>query len=102
MGRSFIRFIKFSNEYIPQSVDFGPNVLEGAETIQSANVTAYDKDGTDVTATLIDGTASINGTAIEYVVQAGTAGAYYWIDVEATLDTSEVAIQRLRMSIPRP
>jgi hypothetical protein len=101
MGRTIIRFIKYQSEYIPQAVDF-VNVLEGAESIQSASVTAYDRSGNDVTSTLIDGTASINGTAIEYVVQDGTAGDYYWIDVEATLDTSEVAIQRLRMSVPRP
>jgi hypothetical protein len=101
-SRTIIRFIKYANEYIPQAVDF-VNVLEGLETIQSASVTAYEVGtNTEVTSTIIDGTASINGTAVEYTVQDGTAGVSYWIDVEATFDTSEVAIQRLRMSVPIP
>jgi hypothetical protein len=101
-SRTIIRFTKFVNEYIPQGVDF-VNVLDGSETIQSASVVVYEGgSNTDVTSTIIDGSASINGTIVQYNVQDGTAGAYYWIDVVATFDTSEVAIQRLRMSVPRP
>lgn len=67
-------------------------VLGSSETISSYTVTAQDKDGTDVTSTIIENSSEIIGTGDDagrllYRVQAGTEASspYY---VTAKVETS--------------
>ncbi len=79
-------FWKYPNEKFEIEMDFS-SLLGASETISTATVTAYDKDGTDVSATLLDGaTKTIDGGSIKIQVQAGTAGERYKIVFQA--DTS--------------
>ena len=79
-------FWKYPSEKFEISMDFS-SLLGASETISAATVTAYDKDGQDVSATLLDAaTKTIDGGSIKIHVRNGTAGERYKIVFQA--DTS--------------
>lgn len=101
----FTRYIpieKYAQEIIDQGVDFAP-VLKGSESVTGAAVVVVDVDGNDVTTTLVVGSASQDGSIVQYrLADAGDPGATYHIYALATLDTGEVLGQLLRMYLPEP
>ena len=93
------RFEKFPGELMTQSVDFDA-VMAAGESISSASATAVQKDtGTDVTGSVISGSATFAGTLVTYRVTGGTAGSNYVLTVRATLNTGDIYEQRLEMSV---
>ena len=99
MARTVLHFDKYASEDIAQTVDF-VDVLEGGESISSRSVTAVDESGAAAAGII----ASVGGTGsqVTYRVSGGTPGEFYYIDVEVTLNTTEVHVQRLKMQVPRP
>ena len=70
-------FWKYPNEKFEISMDFS-SLLGGGETISTATVVAYDKDGTDVSTTLLDAaTKTIDGSSVKIHVQSGTTDERY-------------------------
>jgi len=100
MGRTILRFQKFATERVEQALDF-VKVLEAGETITGRSISAQDEDGTDVTGTVTEAPSG-SGTIVQYVLKAGTPGNKYIVDVAATLNTTEILVQRLEMYVPLP
>lgn len=70
------RFTKQPSERFAVSTDFKRNFSSG-ETVGACAVTATDKDGTDVTATVTDQSSltPVRGTRVEVIVRAGQESA---------------------------
>ncbi len=69
---------KFAWEKFPIGWDFENDIKVSGETISLANssITAEDKDGTDVTSTLLDtGTKAVSGTELAVLLRAGSEDA---------------------------
>lgn len=70
-------FTKQPYEQFTIKADFGNNFATG-ETISSKTVTAVDKDGNDVTDTIIDSSAIVGDDQVSAVVKGGTSSASYY------------------------
>lgn len=75
---------KQPGELYPLGVDLAAKIPGGA-TISSAVVTATGEDGSNQTSTVVDGSASVNGTVVTQRIKAGTAGQRYDLKLVATL-----------------
>ena len=53
------------------------NLIATGDTISTAAVTIYDQDEVDVSSTMVNGTASIDGTTVTQSIKAGTDGQNY-------------------------
>ena len=90
---------KYQEEIIDQGVDF-VNILSGSDSVSSGTVVVTDRNGTDVTSTLVTGSAAVNGTQVYYrLAAAGTAGQVYNVFVTATLNTGEKISQLIKLSV---
>jgi len=93
------RFEKYPNEIINQAVDFTA-ILDVGETISGCSVTAKVREtGADATSTVLSGAPSVAGTTVVYRVTGGTATISYILSVNATLSSSEIYSQRVRMDV---
>jgi len=100
MSRVILTTCKYENEILDQSVDF-VNVLDAGETISSRAVTAKEQpSGTDMASML--SSVGGSGSQVSYTISGGTAGKTYFLDVAATLNTSEVRIQRVQLQVESP
>ncbi len=80
-------FTKEVYEAFMIKADFSNN-FETGETISTHTVTAVDKDGTEVTSTVIGATAIVGDDQVSAMVQNGTAEAsYYTITFRCTTST---------------
>ncbi len=95
---------KQPSEKITFSVDFAKD-LGSSEEISSVAVTAIDTaDGSDVSGTILNGSAQIqNGdqtnSKVAQKVKAGTGGATYKISFEATTDDPHVFESDLNLRV---
>jgi len=89
---SYDYFIKQPYESFTVNADF-ENVMNTTESISvsSSDVVAEDKDGNDVTDTvLVSGSKAVSGFTLQIRVQAGTAaGSPYKITYKAVTDVGE-------------
>jgi len=71
--------------------------LPGDASVTGA-VTAVDSDGAAVTS--IIGTITVSGMTVKVVLQAGTNGQDYLVDVKATgVTTAQVAVKQVEMRV---
>lgn len=102
MSRSVVPITLYPTEILDWTEEFALR-LEDGESITGRAATAQTHDGTD-TPGLISG--AVGGTGSEltatFLASAGTPGGRYYIDLVATLSTSEKTVQRLDLSIPLP
>lgn len=98
--RSIPTFEKYPEEIINQAVDFSA-VLDTGEVISTASVTAKELiSGSDVSTYVINGSPTIlTQSSVSYQVKGGTSSISYILDVVATLDSTEVYSQRIRMDV---
>lgn len=98
--RKFGPFKKQPNEKFPISVDFADD-LQSSETISSAEVIVYDRDGTDVSSIVLSGVESIvdgenqDGTThtdakVVHTIQAGTNNMRYKVTFLATTSSGSI------------
>ena len=84
--------VKDPDEVLVLSFDFA-NLLDQGETITAAVFDATDlTDGSDATATLIDGAAEISGSIVEQLVHAGDVGHSYLIRSQVTTSEDRVLV----------
>lgn len=65
--------------------------LDTGVTISAAEVKVYDEDGTDVSGTMVQGTATIDGSKVYIQIKAGTDGEKYDVQLRLTLSNGEYA-----------
>lgn len=93
-------FEKFPSEEFTQSVDFADSLGVG-ESITAGAADAIERlSGSDATADVIDGAASVSTTKVVYAVKGGAPGTRYLISVRATINNGNVYEQWIEMLVP--
>jgi len=64
----------------------GSNTIATDDSISSVAAKIYDSEGTDLSATMIEGAPSYTANTVQVQVKAGTAGAEY--SLELKIDTT--------------
>lgn len=70
-------FVKEAYEAFSIKADFGNNFITG-ETIASIDVSAVNKDGIDVTSSILGTSLIVGDDQVSVIVQAGSASASYY------------------------
>ena len=92
-------FEKQSGEKLPKAIDYTGRLPEGT-TVSSATMSAIlYPDGTDMTATVLDGVATVTTTRITQMVKAGVSGKDYRITYQANLSGGGILEDDLLMQV---
>ena len=90
-------FEKQPSEIIPISMDFA-NLLDTGETITTLDVTITDSEDTDLTSTLLVGSAIV-GSIAKVTVQSGTDGERYKITIQIVTSNSALYEEDVFMKV---
>lgn len=95
-------FTKQPSEKQTRAMNYTARLPQGAATLSSATVAAYDDAGTNVSATILVSTTctlSADSLSALFRVQAGTDGEDYKITVTATLNNTDILEDDVLMKV---
>lgn len=86
-------FFKYEDEIFVIEADLSDRT---SETPSASTVTAFNKDGDNVSTIILDQSTKTNGvSSIQIQVRAGTAGTKYKIIFEATISSGQKLIDKV-------
>lgn len=76
------------------------NALSSGDSVASViSCTVYDSSGTDVSASMISGTATVSSNKLYVTVQAGTHNCYYWLEAKVYTSNGDTIEDDLKIIV---
>lgn len=91
---------KNTGETIPFSIDYS-NYAPTGVTLDTADIFVFDTAGGDVTVGILSGSDTITGHTLKQYITAGTAGAQYFIQVDANFSDDSVVRHHIPLFIEK-